>query len=266
MPGRSRHANKESIQTDADKKELVLTKRIFDSENYRKCIRIAVKTRNWLNSRAVPSPLKEGTYLIPLALLDSVEAKLQETISEYKEAVAEFIAEYPQLIEQWKEKLGSHFDASNYPSPESMKKRFSIERMVLNFSPARPDEINQSAEIEQAIVEIKAALRAGLLGLVQKLAGMLGERKDGKKRGFQDQALDGFKEWMELLPARLVVDDKELMKLAERATKLLAGKSADDFRDMDDVRVQVKSGLEKVGERLEGLLKYMPTRAFGFDE
>ncbi len=266
MPGRNRHANKDRIETEADKKELVLTKRIFDSENYRKCIRIAVKTRDWLNGRAVPSPLKEGTYLIPSALLDQVEEKLQEVISEYNETADAFIGEYPELIEQWRDKLKDHFDASNYPTAQAMRSRFWVQRMVLNFSPARPEDINQQKEIEEAISEIKAALRYGLYELVTKLSGMLGERKDGKKRGFQSRALESFTEWMNLLPDRLVVDDDELKKVADRAKKILAGRSADDLRDIESVRTKVRTELDKVGKQLEKLVRDVPSRAFGFDD
>lgn len=266
MPGRTRHANKDKIDTEAEKSELVLSKRIFDSDNYRKCIRIAVKMRDWLESRALPSPLKEGTYLIPSGLIDQVEAKVSEMRTEYAEAADAFIAEYPELIEQWRDKLKEHFDASNYPPAEVMRRRFWVQRIILDFQPARPDDIDQRQEIEDAILEIKAALRQGLLDLVSKLAGMLSERKDGKKRGFRSDALEEFNEWMQLMPARLVVDDDQLKTLAEKAKKLLAGKSLDELRDMDSVRDKVRIGLEKVSKGLSGLLKEMPKRSFGFDD
>src|SRR3990172_5607830 len=110
MPGRNRHGSLDKVTTEAEKSELVLTKRIFDSDNYRKCVRIAVKTRDWLNTRALPSPLKEGTYLIPIALLDSVESKMSEIKTEYAKAADAFILEYPGLILEWREKLKDQFD------------------------------------------------------------------------------------------------------------------------------------------------------------
>jgi hypothetical protein len=265
-PGPHRHADMSEITTDADKKELSLSKRIFDSETYQANRRVRTATKAWLEKRAVPSPLRNGTYLIPVTLMDSVNEKLDEAIVEYKATAEAFVLEYPSLIEQWKEKLGKQFKAADYPSQNKIRRRFGIDRMVLNFSPARPDEINQSAEIEQAIVEIKVALRAGLLELVNRLSSMLSERADGKRKGFQGKALESFTEWMALLPARLVVDDAQLMKLAEQAKKIMAGKSTDDLKNIEQVRSQVKAGLEKVGAKLEGMLKTMPGRAFGFDD
>jgi hypothetical protein len=261
-----RQAGMKDIETDGDKNELHLTKRIFTSENYRKCESIAFSMRKWLATRSLPSPLRDGTYLIPQPLLESVNAKLEEATGEYNAAADAFTAEYPGLIEEWKEKLGSHFDADNYVTPNQIRRKFRLARMLLNFSPACPDEIDQREEIKEAILEIKVTLRAGLLELIQRLSNMLGDRKDGKKKGFRSEALEAFTEWVDLLPARLVVDDEQLKNLAEKAKKIMAGKSADELRDLDQVRDKTRAALEDVGNKLQKLLKDMPARAFGFDE
>ncbi len=265
-PGCTRRGNLQGIETDADKRELGLRKRIFRSEAYQEAGRIISKTRQWLESRSVPSPLKSGTYLIPEMLVDQVNERLKEASAEYAAAADEFAIEYPYLVKRWEKKLGSQFDARNYPPTDVMRQRFSIDRMFLDFTPARPDSIDQRAEMENAITEIKAALRCGLLELVQKLAGMLGERAGGKKRALSSKALAAFTEWMELLPARLVVDDDELKALAEKAKAVMSGKSADDLRDIGTVRTEVKRELDGVACQLQALVKDMPSRAFGFDE
>lgn len=265
-PGTRRHGDLTDIDTDAQKTELALSKRIFDSETYQLNRRIRNQVKKWLERRSVPSPLSNGTYLIPVQLIDDVKRKLDEVRVEYDASADKFVEEYPALIDVWREKLGSQFNADDYPSPREMRRRFAMERMILNFSPARPDEIDQSAEIESAVNEIKAALRYGLLELVQRLSGMLEEGKDGKKKRISSSSVDQFNEWMELLPARLVVDDEELKAVADRARKLMTGKSVDDLRDIEKVRSQTKTGLMKIAQRLEKLVRDVPSRAFGFDD
>jgi len=265
-PGTRRHGDLTDIDTDAQKTELALSKRIFDSETYQLNRRIRNQVKKWLERRSVPSPLSNGTYLIPVQLIDDVNRKLDEVRVEYDASADKFVEEYPALIDVWREKLGSQFNADDYPSPREMRRRFAMERMILNFSPARPGEIDQSAEIESAVNEIKAALRYGLLELVQRLSGMLEEGKDGKKKRISSSSVDQFNEWMELLPARLVVDDEELKAVADRARKLMTGKSVDDLRDIEKVRSQTKTGLTKIAQRLEKLVKDVPSRAFGFDD
>jgi len=63
-----------------------------------------------------------------------------------------------------------------------------------------------------------------------------------------------------------VVDDEELKVVADRARKLMTGKSVDDLRDIEKVRSQTKTGLTKIAQRLEKLVKDVPSRAFGFDD
>jgi len=265
-PGTRRHGDLTDIDTDAQKTELALSKRIFDSETYQLNRRIRNQVKKWLERRSVPSPLSNGTYLIPVQLVDDVNRKLDEVRVEYDASADKFVEEYPALIDVWREKLGSQFNADDYPSPREMRRRFAMERMILNFSPARPGEIDQSAEIESAVNEIKAALRYGLLELVQRLSGMLEEGKDGKKKRISSSSVDQFNEWMELLPARLVVDDEELKAVADRARKLMTGKSVADLRDIEKVRSQTKTGLTKIAQRLEKLVRDVPSRAFGFDD
>jgi len=266
MPGDSRHGDMGDVETDANKSELALRKRIFRSDSYRECWMIANKTRKWIEKRSVPSPLKAGTYLVPQGLVDEVEEMLGVAQAAFYAEADSFIAEYPFLIKQAEGRLGSQFDPRNYPPVDVMRRRFRVERMFLDFAPARPGGIDQEQELEGALLEIKAALRAGLLELVQKLTNMLGDRKDGKKKGLRDTALTAFTEWMDLLPARLVVDDDELKGLADKAKAIMAGKAVADLRDIESVRSQVRTELANVGEQLKGLLKDMPARAFSFDE
>lgn len=260
-----REGSMNNIETEADKNELGLRKRIFSSENYTRCRWIIAQAQKWLRKRSVPSPLRGGTYLIPVPLVDSVNEYLDGVVTEYNESVEAFIVEYPSLIKQWQDKLKDQYDARNYPTPQVMRRRFGVNRMVLNFSPARPDEIDQRNEIEQAVEEIRAALRCGLLELIERMTEMLGD-EEGKRKRFSSKALESFKEWMELFPARLVVDDDELQKLAERAMKVMEGKSVDDLRDPGKVREQTRAGLGKIGVQLQKLVKDMPKRAFGFDD
>ena len=265
-PGAHRKGDINSVQTEADKQELSLSKRIFDSEYYQANRRVRAAAKAWLEKRSVPSPLRNGTYLIPAVLLDEVNAKLNEVIAEYNKTADDFAEEYPSLIEVWQEKLKDQFNAANYPSKQEIRRRFWVSKMVLDFAPSRPGEIDQSAEIEEAVLEIKYALRNGLLELVNRMTNMLGERKDGKKKAFRSETLEAFTEWMNLLPARLVVDDKDLMTIAGKAKKMLEGKSVDDLRDLEKVREQVRDGLEKTAAKLQGMLKDMPVRSFGFDD
>lgn len=260
-----RQGDKNEIKTSADKEELTLGKRIWNTASYRRCVRIRENTRRWLRKVAVPSPLRsKGTFSIPNSFMDQVEAKIQEVKAAYADAADDFAAEYPALIESWKDKLKGQYNRNNYPDPRTIRQRFWVERVVVDIRPAA--DIDQQEELENAINEIRVFLRQALLQLIDKLANMLGERKDGKKMGFKSEALESFNEWMNMLPDRLVVEDKPLQRLADKAKKILENKSVDDLRDVQNVRDRTRKSLEGVSEKLRGMIKEMPVRSFGFND
>jgi len=264
LPGDSRKGSLGDVSVDADKSELRLQKKIFRSESFRKAQVISIKTRQWIEARSLPSPLRSGTYLIPESLVDAVEEKLKEAESEFNAAADAFCNEYPTLIKNAKERLRGQFNQNNYPPVDQMRRKFWMERLFLDFAPS--NGIEQTEELSRAIDEIKAALRCGLLDLIDKLSGMLGTKKNGKKRAVTDKALQSFNEWIALLPERLVVDDAELVKLVDQAKELMSGKSRADFRDIESVRTATRKGLQEVGEQIRGLLKDMPSRSLSFDD
>jgi len=266
MPGDTRKGNLGNAEIDADKSQLMLRKRIFRSEHYKNAWRLSGEARHWVASRALPSPLREGTYLVPEALLSEVEQYLDEVKQDFNALADKFIAEYPELIERQREVLRSQFNEANYPPPEVMRAKFGMSRMIINFQLARPEEIDQQKEVEDTVNEIKACLREGLLELVGKLSKMLGTKKNGRKAALSDKAVERFKEWMDLLPARFVVDDPEFKALADKAKAAMDGKVAADLRDVEAIRGEVRREMNVVTEQLKGLLKDMPGRAISFDD
>jgi ElaB/YqjD/DUF883 family membrane-anchored ribosome-binding protein len=71
---------------------------------------------------------------------------------------------------------------------------------------------------------------------------------------------------MSLLPDRLVVEDKELQKLANQARKIMEGKTPEDLKNEDKIRTKVRTELAKVEKGLSKAIKDMPARAFDFDD
>ena len=261
IPSNMRRGDLSRVSTDSQRSELVLRKRIFHSPIMAKIDLLAARTRRWLRMLALPCPLSRGTYLIPRSMLNDVEKRLDEVTDEFNELADQFVNEYPALIEQWREKLGSQFNPNDYLSVEEVRQCFSVNRFFVDFR--LPSEIDQNNEIESAINEIKLALREGLLELVQKLADMLG---DDKKCRVNSRTIERFQQWLELLPKRNVLDDTELRELAEQAKSLMAGKSAEDLRDYEAVRNQVREGMRRIANKLQESIEQLPVRRFTLED
>jgi len=262
--GDHRKGDKEAIETDANKRELSLTKKIFRSRAYRDMWKLNFKTKEWIARRAVPSPLRHGTFLIPQQLVDEVVEKVKEAEEKFNELADQFVKEYPALIEEARNSLQSQFNEANYPSAKVIRSKFWVSRMFVKFDAVKG--VEQNKEIQDAMDDIRFALREGLLELVSKLQGMLSEKKDGRKCGVRSSTLDAFNEWVELLPKRNILDDDELKGLAEKARSIMKGKTKMELRDNMGLRKEMSSKMDEIGTQLKTLLEVCPRRAFNFEE
>jgi hypothetical protein len=264
MAGDSRIGDINEIETDANRGRLNLSKKIFRSENYKAMQQIQWKTKEWIQKRALPSPLRHGTFLLPKSMVDEVIQKLDEQTEAYNKIADAFIAEYPTLISESKKQLKSQFNEANYPSAKEMRSRFWVSRMFVKFG--NVSGVDQSKEIQSAIDDIQSTLRMGMLELVDKLQVMLGERKDGRKAAVRKGTLDAFNEWLEMLPKKNILEDTELEELANKARLLLKGNKQSDLRDIDSVRSKVKKEMGAISDKLKSMIVACPRRSFDFEE
>ena len=133
MPGRNRQGSLATVETDADKTLLGLSKRIYNCEGYVKAMRVRTDLRDWLNRHSLPSPLKSGSYLVPLDMLTETYAKVDEAEAAYHEAADEAAEQYPAAVEAYRERLKSQFDARQYPSEQQFRDGFRLDRRLLDF-------------------------------------------------------------------------------------------------------------------------------------
>src|SRR5881394_685643 len=74
--GNRRKASMTGVSVDADKHLLNLTKRLLTSDELKAITTLDQEAQAFLNDRAVPSFFKPGIYLVPLALVEAVDAQL----------------------------------------------------------------------------------------------------------------------------------------------------------------------------------------------
>src|SRR6476646_614492 len=76
--GNVKKASLASVEVDADKTLLRLSKQLLDSPELKAIQKLDSEVQGYLRGVAFSSLFKGGVYLIPLALVEQVEAKLQE--------------------------------------------------------------------------------------------------------------------------------------------------------------------------------------------
>ena len=275
-PGIRRKGNLDLITCEANKDLLGLSKAILDSPEYKKIVGIARETRQWVEKRGLPSPLKRGTYLIPLAVLDSVYEKIDNAEQEFKDAVDAFIAVYPDQKAKAEVELRDQYNEMDYPEPETLRHAFGIERRLLDFGVPGQSKIGrflyekEKAREEQtwanATDEIQEALRLAFKSLVGNLADQLEPKEDGSRKRLTSSAVDKLGEFLELFQHRNLTDDADLEGLVIQARNVLNGKSAETIKKSDTIRGEVAGEMARVLTALDKLLEAAPRRAIMLDD
>lgn len=275
-PGISKQADLSRVATDSDKDMLNLTKNIVDAKEYSTVVRFADDVRMWLAKRSLPSPLKRGTYLVPVGSVEQVCQFLDQAEERYKAKAEEFLLVYPEKVAEAKIKLGDQFNQDNYLPVEQLRASFWIERRLIDFFLPSEGKIGralwekekQRAEEtwSRAVETIQEALRTSFQTLVGHLAERLEPRPDGTRKVFRDTAIDNMLEFIDLFKARNVTGDAELEGLIIQASNVLKGKKPEDIRKSDTVRGEIAGEMARVQKALDKLMDVAPRRRISFDD
>jgi len=258
--------------TAADQSFVHVGKDIIRSPTYTELNQIVHGLKQRIDARSVPSPLKRGTYLVPLKNLEDVYADCEATRKTWEDKVAEFVAEYPGRVQEAQERLGELFDATNYPDADKLESAFGLEWQLLEFAMPGKSKVGEflyekesraaAERVRNAEEEVIAALHTGLLDLVEGLAETLKAKPGGKKKILRDSRVEKAADFLEHFSSRNVLDDAELQKLAEEAKAVIGGRSADSLRKNETLREHVQSGMAEVAEKLKAMAVDRPGRKF----
>lgn len=265
------------IQTSADKDCLGLSKAIIDCKEYADVTAIATGFRRYCEKIALPSPLKRGTYLIPLELLDQVSAELDRAEAAFNEAADAFIDVYPDAKERARERLAEQYDEDNYPDPEKLREAFYVERRMLDFSPPGSDKVSaalRSRELERWKRDMRNAgneIRAGLRVAAQELVGGLRNKlqalsSEGNKQRLTAAAVDNVSEFLNLFYSRDITQDDAMREVVGQAQAILEGTDVESLRSDESLRANVLSQMAGVVESLDRLVEECPKRAYAFED
>ncbi len=260
-----------SIQVDADKDLLHVSKAILESKELDAIKTLDGEVRAWLGKRALPSPFRRGTYLIPLDLVEQVDAKIVEYQEKRRFLTDAFLAVYDRSVEDAKKRLNGLFDASDYPGDEKVRATFYVDVRYLAFGvPEKLEGIRkdiferekQKAESQwkEASDEVRQALRAGLSDLVDHMVERLQGNGDGKPKVFRDSLVENMAEYLDLFDPRNVTDDDQLAHLVGRCRSVLDGVDASALRASDAIRTKVRDGMAQVQSVLDTMVIDRPAR------
>jgi len=265
------------VTVDADKAMVHVSKYLFESDAYQAVLRYDGQTRNWLARRALPSYFREGFYLLPLALLEEVDADLQARQRQRQTLIEAFLATYEAKVEDAKIRLRGLFNPADYPDRAKIASAFRFETSYLTLevpqtlagvSPALFQRERDKAEAmwTQAAEEIQRALRQGFAGLVTHMIDRLTPGPDGKAKMFKESLVTNMEEFLTYFKARNLTNDEDLAALVDRAQQVMKGVDPQALKRNADVRDTVRDGFSRLQTFMEQMVLLKPTRAISFDD
>jgi hypothetical protein len=275
--GTRRKVPTSAVQVDADKTLLHLGKEILEAAELDAIKSFDGDLRTWIAKKALPSPLRRGTYLIPLGLVEEMDARLESYRARRAELVEAFIRAYDRAKDEARQRLGPLFNPMDYPCDEKVRAAFSLDVRYVAFGvPGKLESLNRDiwererAKAEsnwrEASEEVRQALRVGLADLVDRMVERLDTNGDGKPKVFRDTLVTNLSEFIESFAPRNITDDAELGRLVDRCRGVLDGVDADALRASTAVRSKVRDGMARVQVALDSMVIDRPARRIVLEE
>jgi hypothetical protein len=247
-------------------------KKIIQSPEYDAAVMASREIGRYMRRKMVPGAqriFKGGVYPVAITAVERIDAALQELIATYQAKVEGFLAVYTARRDETMLKLGKLADASDYPTPERLRREFQASYSLVTLAPAQnlTGALNQREadkfrdSCREAALDVKYTMRTLFQGLLKNMTERLtADPVTGRKKKLYDTMTTNTLEFLADFSDKNVVGDGDLAAVVERCQALLGGKTTQDFRDDDDLRAQTAVALTAVKDQVDKLVFDMPAR------
>lgn len=219
----------------------------------------AAACRVWHSTQTLPWA-DRGARLLPTSLfLDyKTEANLRRTT--FNGLVEAFLLDYPQLVQQAQQHMGSLFDANDYPDVETVRSKFSF-RLVFSPVPEAGDfrldvpaeeleaiKASYTSDFGDRVFDATASLWKQLHDMLTNMSAKLddGDEDSEIKRRYHDSFLDNADTLCRMLDHLNITKDPVLDGARERMEQAIKGLSMDGIRADPMYRADAKAKLDAV--------------------
>ena len=254
----------------AERQYLSAGKKLLDTQHPAFKAVTAVRNRILCYWKGMSLPYPEpGVRLIRQDRIDTFNAHMSELREELHAAVQCLDEHYAELRTAARERLGSLYNPSDYPS--SLEGLFQVSWDFPSVEPPdylrqlHPDLYQQECQrmqqrfdeavqlAEQAFLE---ELRQVIGHLTERLAGQV----DGKPKIFRDSAIGNLTEFFQRFRRLNIRSNQELDHLVDQCQTIVRGVEPQLLRDSQGVRDSVARELSQVQSALDTLLVDRPRR------
>lgn len=247
---------------------LTATKKLVDPDSLKPINSIVNSARSYLTGMSLPFPI-HGMVFAPKEMISRVDTKLEEFKAEFNSSVEEFLHGYPQLRETASVHLGDLFNEMDYPVDVRAKFAFIWRFIILEVPNGKTGILDPEIyerEKDKFIRTMDEARELAVQSLREEFAGMIGRITDrfsngteAKPKIFKNGTVNNLYEFFETFKERNIFKDDELSLLVDRAKSILGNESAETIRSNEQVKEQIRLGMEGVEKAMAEILS-MPRR------
>ncbi len=262
------------------------TKKLLDAEELEKITSLYGEHRRFVESRALPSMIKKGVYLLPLDFVEEVNARLKQGEKDLEPLVESMVKKLNTYISEAKARLSkvkvgnevkNFFNEDDYPTGKELRAAFKLTWRFVYVDSAKNLEAvskevyeEERAKAEAAWAEtretIKQLLRTQLSEMVDHLVTRLEPDESGKKKIIRDDSTNKLQEFLQTFDSRNITNDTAMKVLVDKAKGLIKTADADMLRTDKTVRDYVRHGFETIQTLLSGMVTDKPHRSIRLED
>lgn len=275
LVGNSRRVSSAQVEVDADKSLVKVSKTLLASLELEAVRRLDGEVRRYLYG--VCLPFEPGIHLLPIPLIEAVDANLREFHAKRQELVEAFLEAYPRLCEEAAVRLRTLYNPLDYPPINEVRSEFSASWQYVSYGVPeqlrgvsermfREEREKAAVRMTEAYTEVRQVLREAMVELVAHLRDRLTDQPEGTLPRLRESTVQKLSEFLDTFDFRNVTNDQELKEQVERARAMLAGTTTDGIRNTTELRSRVREGMAEIAARLETMVSDRVSRKFRFNE
>jgi hypothetical protein len=254
----------------ADRELLSASKLILDTKNpaYRAVAAVRSEASGYWRTVTLPFP-EAGIRLLPQSSLGLFANTMQTYRERLQDAARELASQYDTIKSEAQRRLGSLFNASDYPS--TLDGLFDLEVSYPTIEPPaylvslHPEVYQQEQarvreRFENAVELAEQAFATELQRLTAHLAERLTGLHDGQPKVFRDSAVENLREFFERFRRLNIRSSPDLDALVEQAQQTITGIEPQTLRDSNRLRQMVARDFEQIQASVGELLVDRPRR------
>jgi hypothetical protein len=239
-------------------------KNLFAGTSLRKDIeKYAARIRLYHNQHTLPWADK-GQRLLPTKLFMDYKTTMNVYEATFNQMCNNFFAEYPRLVQEAQQHLGTMYKADDYPPLDEVKLKFGFRKAIdpipesgdfrLDVSAQDLEEMREQyeAKFEERLADAMRAPWERLHGVLTAMSEKLADEEgvESKKR-YHDSLVTNAQELVELLGKMNITNDPKLEDARKQLELTMLGADIETIKESAYVRETMKNRVDAILQKFE---------------